>query len=212
MKFYPGAPNYKLTFPWNHFSHFFERGKVSHFFFDKFWHKVFCSFSHLISVFFFSYQNVSENFYSENFYCFLFLLWLWLIMSTFFIIFSDYRQLRNTNSGDQWEGFADESFTRDEIKEMNFRKLSRIRSGFREMNTKIPKISIIIPGKMISTVKITVFNRFYEISPIISQWKYNRGSILNSSDLQMEEFRLKFSREGNFSRGFWHILSDEFKT
>merc|ERR1712131_184017 len=38
-----------------------------------------------------------------------------------------------------------ESFTRDEFKEMNFRKLSRIRSGFREMNTKIPKISIIIP-------------------------------------------------------------------
>ena len=125
--------------------------------------------------------------------------------------FSDYRQLRNTNSGDQWEGFADESFTRDEIKEMNFRKLSRIRSGFREMNTKIPKISIIIPGKMISTVKITVFNRFYEISPIISQWKYNIGSILNSSDLQMEEFRLKFSREGNFSRGFWRIRSMNLK-
>ena len=60
--------------------------------------------------------------------------------------------------------FADESFTRDEIKEMNFRKLSRIRSGFREMNTKIPKISIIIPGKMIPTVRITIFNRFYEIT------------------------------------------------
>jgi len=60
--------------------------------------------------------------------------------------------------------FADESFTRDEIKEMNFRKLSRIRSGLREMNTKIPKISIIIPGKMIPTVKITIFNRFYEIT------------------------------------------------
>ena len=64
-----------------------------------------------------------------------------------------------TNSGYQRKGFLDESFTRDEIKEMNFRKLSRIRSGFREMNSKIPKISIIIPGKVICTVEITVFKR-----------------------------------------------------
>ena len=68
--------------------------------------------------------------------------------------------------------FADESFTRDEIKEMNFRKLSRIRSGFREMNTKIPKISIIIPGKMIPTVKTTIFNRFYEITLVMSHRVY----------------------------------------
>ena len=81
MKFYPGAPNYKLTFPWNHFSHFFERGKVSHFFFDKFWHKVFCSFSHLILVFFL----LSKCFWEFlKIYCLLFLLWLWLIMSHIF--------------------------------------------------------------------------------------------------------------------------------
>ena len=107
----------------------------------------------------FSYQNLSEKFFKSQ---------------SVFYFFSDYdsswatfsgaRQLRKTNSGHQRKGFLDESFTRDEIKEMNFRKLSRIRSGFREMNSKIPKISIIIPGKMIPTVKITIFNRFYEIT------------------------------------------------
>ena len=74
--------------------------------------------------------------------------------------FSGHRQLRKINSGYRRKGFVDESFTRDEIKEMNFRKLSRIRSGFREMNSKIPKISIIIPGKVISIVKITLFNSY----------------------------------------------------
>ena len=72
--------------------------------------------------------------------------------------FSGHRQLRKINSGYRRKGFVDESFTRDEIKEMNFRKLSRIRSGFRQMNSKIPKISIIIPGKVISMAKITIFH------------------------------------------------------
>ena len=75
---------------------------------------------------------------------------------------------------------------------MNFRKLSRIRSGFREMTSKIskiPKISIIIPGKVI----YENFQKFHSQPRYFrKQNPINSVSLLLASGFYFQKMHLKF--------------------